>query len=399
MIKYSLWVLVAINVVLTSVVFWPKDDSFRSYLGLPIGSQEFDRHVEAQMAERGVPGVSIAVINEGEVVHHATLGLANVEEGLPVSENTIFEGASISKPMFGFFVMRLVDDGKLDLDRPLHEYYPHPDVADDPRSQQITARMVLSHQSGFPNWREDEDDKQLRIQFDPGTDYLYSGEGYQYLAMVLREIEQTDWAGLESLFQNQVAEPLGLQHTVYIQTPYTRAHKAEPYDQNGDWIDWPNGEWFLKEDGNFFAPSSMHTESRDFSRWLQALMSRDLLSAEGYEELFKPHSSLPSEAADLSYTLGFTKLNIPYTDLYFHTGNNVGFDAWFALDIEDGWGFSMFSNSDNGEALGEELFFYLLAGPNVGILLVSSLLWVLVILLLATWALMRLVSSRRASTA
>ena len=292
--KYALLILILLNACLMLALYWPEDDSFRSYIGLPIGTEQFDQDVEQQMADRGVPGVSVAVINEGEVVHHATFGYANVADQLPVTADTIFEGASTSKPMFGFFVMRLVEEGKLDLDRPLYEYYPHPDVASDPRHRDITARMVLSHRSGFPNWRDGEDDKQLRIHFEPGTDYLYSGEGYQYLAMVLREIEGTDWPGIEALFQAKVAEPLGLEHTVYVQTPYTRAHKAEPYDSNGDWIDWRNSDWFLKEDGNFVAPASIHTESLEFSRWLQALMNQELLSAESYQELFKPHSSIPN---------------------------------------------------------------------------------------------------------
>ncbi|MEM7434793.1 MAG: serine hydrolase domain-containing protein [Myxococcota bacterium] len=394
--KYRLLPLVLINAAFVAWLLWPKDDSFRSYLGLPIGAGEFDRYVEAQMAEKGVPGVSVAVVNHGELVHHATFGYANVEDEVPVRSDTIFEAASISKPMFGFFVMRFVDEGKIDLDRPLYQYYPHPDLASDPRHEAITARMVLSHQSGLPNWRENELGQTLKIHFDPGTDYLYSGEGYQYLAAVLREIENTDWAGLEAAFQRMVAEPLGLAHTVYVQTPFTRAHKAEPYDSKGEWIDWPESEWFLKEDGNFFAPSSMHTESLDFSRWLKALMNRELLSAESYRELFKPHSSATVGELQLSYTLGFFELGAPFTDLYFHTGNNVGFESWFAVDLEDNWGFAMFANSDQGEGLGESLFFYLLTGPDPELVLAVAVLSLMLLLLLLARGFKWMLAARRA---
>ena len=83
--------------------------------------------------------------------------------------------------------------------------------------------MVLSHQGGFPNWREDEADGQLRLHFDPGTGYRYSGEGYQYLALVLREITRTDWAGLEDIFQERVAEPARARaHRFYRNSLYTR---------------------------------------------------------------------------------------------------------------------------------------------------------------------------------
>jgi CubicO group peptidase (beta-lactamase class C family) len=106
--------------------------------------------------------------------------------------------------------------------------------------------MVLSHRSGFPNWRENEEDKKLKIKFDPGTDYEYSGEGYQYLARVLRNIEGNSWEDLEASFQYKIAKPLGLEHTAFIQTPYTRTNRAEPYDDNGNWIDWQNNYWYKK---------------------------------------------------------------------------------------------------------------------------------------------------------
>src|SRR5690606_33606031 len=139
--------------------------------------------LKSRMDSLNIPGLSIAVINDSKVVYHNTFGFANVEKKLPVTDKTIFEAASISKSEFAFFVMQFVEEGKLDLDKPLYEYLPYQDIANDERYKKITARMVLSHRSGFPNWRENEDDKKLKIKFDPGTDYEYSGEGYQYLAM------------------------------------------------------------------------------------------------------------------------------------------------------------------------------------------------------------------------
>lgn len=388
MAKYALVIVVAVNCYLAYSVFWPGDNSFAGYLGSTIDTAEFESYLEERMADRGVPGLAIAVINEGEVVYQNTLGYADVQAQKPVTRNTIFEGASLSKPVFAFFVMTFVEQGELDLDRPLYEYYPHPDLALDEKHRNITARLALSHQSGLPNWRDDEPDQQLRQHFDPGTGYLYSGEGYQYLAMVLREIKNTDWTGLEAIFQDRVARPMNLDNTVYIQTPYTRQHKAEPYDSDSAWIDWRTDKWFLRGDGNFVAPASIHSEATDFSRWLQAVMRRDVLSTASYEQLLTPQSPVPSEAGELSMTLGFFKLHIPFTDLYFHTGNNVGFDAWFALDVEDDWGFVMFANSDNGEALGEELFFYLLAGPRFYVLPVILVLALITGVLLLAWGVM-----------
>lgn len=132
--------------------------------------------------------------------------------------------------------MKYVEEGKLDLDKPLYHYMAYPDISYDERYKKITARMVLSHRSGFPNWREDEADKMLNIKLEPGTQYLYSGEGYQYLAMVLKHMEGTNWNGLEAAFQKKIAKPLGLTHTVFMQTPYTRKNKATPYNEAGQRI-------------------------------------------------------------------------------------------------------------------------------------------------------------------
>ena len=105
------------------------------------------------MEKLKVPGLSVAVINDGKVVHQKTMGYTNVEEKLPITAETIFEGASLSKSVFAFFVMTYVEEGKLSLDKPLFEYLPYADIEYDDRYKKITARMVLSHRSGFPNWR------------------------------------------------------------------------------------------------------------------------------------------------------------------------------------------------------------------------------------------------------
>jgi CubicO group peptidase (beta-lactamase class C family) len=245
----------------------------------------------------------------------------------------------------------------LDLDKPLYEYLPYPDIAHDERYKKITARMVLSHRSGFPNWREDEEDKKLKLKFAPGTDFRYSGEGYQYLAMVLKHIEGTDWSGLEDAFQTKIAKPLGMEHTVFIQTSYTQAHKAEPYDENNKWIDWKNDYWYKKGRDVFGAGYSIHSEPIDFSKWMIGLMNQRLLSEESYTELFKQHSQLDDRTINVSYTLGFYKLN----NLLAHAGDNTGFTCFYVLDTEKDWGYVVFTNSKFGQTLGNELLEYMQA--------------------------------------
>ncbi|MEK6152139.1 serine hydrolase domain-containing protein [Flavobacteriaceae bacterium 3-367] len=257
----------------------------KDYNNTNISKDSIDNYIEDKMRELKIPGLSFSIINKGEVVYNNNYGYANLEKQLPVSPQTIFEAASLSKSVFAFFVMKYVEEGKLDLDKPLFEYLPYSDIAYDGRYKEITARMVLSHTSGLPNWRENEEDKKLKIKFDPGTNFEYSGEGYQYLAMVLKNFEGEDWNKLEKSFQDKVAKPLSLDNTVFIQNKTTRELKAEPYNMEGKWIDWKNNYWYKKDDGVFVAPSSLHTNTNDFSKWMITIMDNKLLSDNSYKEL------------------------------------------------------------------------------------------------------------------
>ncbi|MFD2564042.1 serine hydrolase domain-containing protein [Aquimarina rubra] len=386
-------IIVLIGYVMTSCTS-TNNDSVDSYLGFDIPKDSLDTFITSKMAEYKIPGISIAIINDGEVVYHKIDGYANVEEKLPVTKQTIFEGASISKPVFGFFVMTFVEEGVLDLDKPLYQYLEYPDIAHDERYKKITTRMALSHQTGFQNWREDDEDNTLKIQFEPGTDYFYSGEGYQYVTQVLKHILNTDDAGLEAEFQKRIGKPIGLEHTIYIQNDYTRKHKAEPYDENNNRVDWQNNYWVKKEDSIFSAPASLHSEPIDFSKWMIAVMNEDILSQESYKELLKPHSKVPYDEFDVRYTLGFTNIKLPLTNVYCHGGNNIGFTSWFLLDTKKDWGYVLFTNSEFGEQLGQDMFFYLLADPSKTKLYVTlsifSILLILVVVFFLKWVIRRI---------
>lgn len=360
-----------------------SSDSINSYIGFDIPIDTIDTYLSQKMDELDIPGLAIAFIEDGQIVNHKTMGYASVEDQTRVNDKTIFEAASLSKSVFAFFVMTYVDEGKLDLDRPLYEYMPYPDIAHDERYKTITARMVLSHRSGFPNWRTDFPEKTLFISFEPGTEFLYSGEGYQYLAKVLKKIDNTDWAGLEKNFQEVVCQPLNMEHTVFIQDDYSRLHKAEPYDENGNWIS-PERDFDQDVREQFIAPASIHTEPLDFSKWMIGLMNNAILSPESYDEMFKAHSFVDKyNGIGVDYTLGFYNPKIPFTNLYSHGGNNYGFTAFFTMDPKKKWGFVLFTNSEFGEQLGGDLTLYMLTGPDhtklyiiVGIIFLCILLGV-----------------------
>lgn len=357
---YRLFYLLCLVITVTSCESQNRT-KIKNFKGFDVPTDAISAFLESKMDTLNIPGLSIAVINDSEVVYHQTFGYANLEKKLPVTNKTIFEGASMSKSVFAFFVMKYVEEGKLDLDKPLYEYLPFPDIAHDERYKKITGRMVLSHRSGFPNWRENEKDKKLKIKFEPGTDYEYSGEGFQYLAMVLKHIEGTDWNGLETAFQDKVAKPLGMEHTTFIQTPYSIKNKAEPYDEKSQWVDWKKDYWYKKDKGKFVAPASIHSEPIDFSKWMIAVMNKEKLSQDSFKELFKHHSKISTSSTGINvyYTLGFITADKPYNSTYFHGGSNEGFTSWYLMDIDKHWGYVLFTNSVYGERLGNELWDYL----------------------------------------
>jgi CubicO group peptidase (beta-lactamase class C family) len=345
-----------------------RPESIKGYL-LAIPKADISVFLDKKMAENPIPGLSFALINDGEIVYRINKGFASLEDSLAVTDQTIFEGASISKPVFAYFVMTFVEEGKLDLDQPLYTIYPHPDLLDDPRHKLLTARMLLSHQGGLPNWREDLEDEKINFIQDPETAYNYSGEGYQYLATVLREIEKTDWKGLEALFQARVAKPLGLQHTGFIQTAEMRKNKAQPYDEDGNLIDWRNNYWFQNDDTVFTAPASLHSEPKEFAIWMISLINETVLEKSSFDALFSPQVEITDSDFPVSQYLGFEKVDFPGTDLLYHAGNNLGFTSAFVLDRSKKWGFVIFSNSEYAEDLSLELFIFLIAGERNGQLL------------------------------
>jgi CubicO group peptidase (beta-lactamase class C family) len=167
----------------------------------------------------------------------------------------------LSKPVFAYAVLTLADAGKLDLDRPLAAYLPGGyDVRDDARLGQITARHVLSHASGFPNWRAGQG---LRIYFTPGERFSYSGEGFVYLAAV---VERITGMSLEAFVQRRVFEPLGMASSSFVWQARYEPLKVHSHNLLGE-VAGRNTPWRAN------AAASLHTTARDYARFVVAAAS------------------------------------------------------------------------------------------------------------------------------
>ena len=334
--------------------------------GSRIKAAELDKFLQTQLEELKIPGLSIAVINGGKVVYNQTLGVVNRETSVKVSRTTLFEAASMSKPVFAYFTMKMVEKGLLDLDTPLYMYMPYPDIAHDERYKMITARMVLTHTSGFPNWRFHNEDGKLDIKFTPGTQLSYSGEGFEYLAKVIAHLNGRNMQNLDELFRQEVALPLGMEHSSYIKNDYLLQHKAKGHDE-GKVI-----QAFYEIDlTGLGAAHSLHTNATEFSKFLIAIMEERGLKKESFQELLKEQVRLPDDhefKEDMGYdawALGFIRDNTPYGIKHLHGGMNAYFQSYFTLYKDRRWGFVVFTNANNGLAILEPLEQYLTNGAKV----------------------------------
>lgn len=329
--------------------------------GKSIQTSEVTSWLREKMKSNNTPGAQLAIINDGEVVFHTALGKAKINA--LVTKHTVFEGASLSKPMFGYFVMKLEEQGLIDLDKPLYQYLPYEDIAHDERYKKITARYVLSHQTGFPNWRDEDGRTGLTIDFEPGTDFQYSGEGYQYLALVLQKILNTNAVGLQKRFHKEVAKPLRLKVTRYIQNRRNLKIKADAFKE---------GKWYTNRDfgkEEFGSAYGVHSTALDWSKFIIALMNKEGLSSKSYTELFKVQKELPEGSPNKTngithLTLGFYGGQLPFGTVYGHGGNNdKKFTSLFFFIPDSKMGFVLFTNSSFGEQMGLELLqFMMVAG-------------------------------------
>src|SRR5579859_3711385 len=261
--------------------------------GSKISAQEIDATVASLMKAGEVPGAAIAILNGDQVVYEKAYGYRDKEKMLPLTTDSTMSGASLTKVAFAYMVAQLVQEGRLDLDKPVYRYMPRPlpeypqyiDLKNDPRYRRITARMLLSHTSGFPNWRAYEDDHKLHIHFEPGTRFAYSGEGIALLQLVVEAITSKD---LEQLMQERVFRPLEMTRTSMVWQPAFENDYANGYDEYGRSLG-------PQKRNHADAAGSMLTTPHDFSRFLAAVMRGERLNRKTWNEMLAAQIRIHSE--------------------------------------------------------------------------------------------------------
>lgn len=187
------------------------------------------KDIPAWMAEYHVPCVGVGIIENGRIRWVKNFG--ELEAGRPAPKNTLFNIASQTKPVTAMLTVKLVQMGLWDLDEPLAHYWIDPDIANDPYLGKLTTRIVLSHQTGFPNWRTDNGGTKLRFNFKPGTGFGYSGEGYEYLR---RALEAKFHVSLAVLLDRYLLNPLNIKNTSYWTEKLDTNRMARWHDGQGN---------------------------------------------------------------------------------------------------------------------------------------------------------------------
>jgi CubicO group peptidase (beta-lactamase class C family) len=290
----------------------------------------------------GVPGLSMAVVRNGRVAWARAFGTRDDSAHTPVDTATVFEAASLSKPVFAYLVLRLADRGELDLDRPLAGMFEYPRLGQDRQARRITARMVLSHGTGLPNWGGE----QLTLQFEPGTAYGYSGEGFVYLQ---KAIEHATGHSLEALARQEVFEPLGMTRSSYVWRERFEVNAA--YAKDWLWRVAPIDRWVEPN-----AAYTLLTTAPDYARFVAAVLTGRGLSPAMRQAFLRPvRETSPGTAMALGVRVEIGS----DSGIFYHSGNNGRrFTCYMTGDVVRGTGFVYFTNASNGTSLVEAL-----AGP------------------------------------
>lgn len=342
--------------------------------GTRVKPQEVDRIVADLMRKAHVPGLALAVLNHSEIVYLKAFGLRSVERNEPLSVNSVMCGASLTKAAFAYMVMQLVDEKLIDLDKPVTEYLSKPlakfpkyaDLASDERYKQITARMLLSHSAGFPNFRFLNENGKLDIKFEPGTRYAYSGEGINLLGFV---VEQITGQSVADLMRTRVFERFGMVRTSLSWEPRFAVDYADGYDAQGKLIAHSRRV-------NPRAAGSMDTTVSDYAKFLRGVLRGAGIKAASREQMFKaqirihskqqfptlaPETTTDNDGIQLSYGLGWGLFWSPYGKAFFKEGHDEGTENHAVCFDQRKTCLLVLTNSSNGDSLFQDLLGSVLA--------------------------------------
>ncbi|QHT67340.1 serine hydrolase [Rhodocytophaga rosea] len=316
-----------------------------------------DTRILSLMQQADVPGLSLALIKGGKLSYVKGYGLSNTLTKEQVNVHTVFEGASLGKPLFVYLVLKLVDQGVIELDTPLIQYIGE-GLSQEKLTivSRLTVRMILSHTTGLPNTKADH--SELAFAFTPGEKFSYSGEAILLLQQVIEHITQTK---LESLMQRQVFSPLHMVSSSYVYQVKYDSLKAFSHNELLEVVG-------RKKPVEAYASSSLHTTAQDYASFLVALLEGKGLRKKTYKEMIKSQvqvdnscvtcltASPPAKLSSrLSWGLGWGIEQEKNHLWLWHWGDNVTYKGFAIANPISKDAMVYFTNSSNGLSIAEEL--------------------------------------------
>ncbi|MDQ1854925.1 serine hydrolase [Chryseobacterium sp. WLY505] len=301
-----------------------------------------DQSMQSWLKENNIPTLGLGIIEHGKLQQVKVFG--EIRKGIPAPHNALFNVASLTKPVTAMVALRLISSGKWKLDEPLDTYWIDPDISNDPRHTKLTTRMILSHQTGFPNWRWMNADKKLNFQFDPGTKYQYSGEGFEYLRKAL---EKKFGKTLEQLAQELIFQPLKMKDTSYIWDKNTDETRfITGYNEKGE-------TYPIEKSNTANAADDLHTTIEDYGNFMISIMKGKNLKPEIFQEMVKMQVKTKENKY---FGLGFEIYDLGNGDYALsHSGADKGTQCITIVLPKSGRGIVIFTNVDDGYKAYEKL--------------------------------------------
>jgi CubicO group peptidase (beta-lactamase class C family) len=300
---------------------------------------DYSKKVQTWLTTYKVPAVGIGVIDEGKLRQIMVFG--DLKKNEPAPYNTIFQVASLTKPVTAILTLKLVSMGQWQLDEPLSNYWVDPDVANDPRHLKLTTRHVLTHQTGFDNWRWLSTSRKLTFNFDPGTNYRYSGEGFEYLR---RSLEHKFKKPMDRLADSLLFRPLNMNDTRLVWDDNVDTSRfAVPHDTLQNIL---NRSLNISMNKKANAADLLKTTVEDYCKFCLAVMNKSWLTKNVFNEMVRPQVERPKYSYGLGWAILKGLSNGEYAIL--HTGSDEGIQTIVILLPMSGRGMVVFTNGVKG---------------------------------------------------
>ncbi len=312
---------------------------------------------EKWLNQMSIPALGIGYIENGEIKQISVFG--ELEKGKKAPKNTIWNVASLTKPITALVALKLIDSGKLSLDEPVYKYFIDPDIIDDTNTKKLTIRIILSHQTGFSNWRGNNKDGKLSFEFEPGTQYQYSGEGFEYLRKVL---ENKFEKSIQQLADELIFEPLKMDNTNFVWD--------EQYESNfAKWHTEKGGEKYPNLKRNYAnGADDLLTTIEDYTIFVNYIVNGAGIS----KKLLKEMVSEQVRINDFKhFGLGWwidENINSNNDFAMVHGGDDIGVHTIAFIIPKTKQGLVIFTNSDNGTGAFQEILLKYLGENGQGIM-------------------------------